>query len=178
MDLHLLLLNLDVIINQHCLHICIACRSHLCAVTKLLMWFEFLFAMNYGDSVFWITKLCFSMHIIYTCLYIYIVDITVKTCMHTVKRKLSFQQAICYQSFRWVNILYAWTVKSVNRMFKNSKHMTAITSPSKPGHLQLVKNALSASQNWNATLPTCLWCGWENVRLGLKWDCQNVFLDS
>ena len=45
----------------------------------------------------------------------------------TVKRKLSFQQAICYPSFRWVNILYAWTVNSVNR-----KHITAITFSSKP----------------------------------------------
>jgi len=41
--------------------------------------------------------------------------------------------AICYLSFRCVNILYVWTVNSVNRLFKNPKHMTAITSPSKFG---------------------------------------------
>ena len=31
-----------------------------------------------------------------------------------VKRELSFQQVICYLSFRWVNISQAWTVYSVN----------------------------------------------------------------
>ena len=42
-------------------------------------------------------------------------------------KEMSFQQAICYLSFRWVNKLYAWTVNSVNRLVKNPKHITAIT---------------------------------------------------
>ena len=40
---------------------------------------------------------------------------------YTVKRELSFQQAICYLGFRWVNILHAWTENSVNRLVKNPK---------------------------------------------------------
>ena len=32
-----------------------------------------------------------------------------------------------------LHLFYAWTVTSVNRLVKNPKHMTAITSPSKPG---------------------------------------------
>ena len=40
---------------------------------------------------------------------------------YTTNRELSFQQAICYLSFRWVNILHAWTVNSVNRLVKNPK---------------------------------------------------------
>ena len=56
--------------------------------------------------------------------------------MHRVKRELSFQQAICYMRFRWVNILHTWTVNYVNRMFKNPKHITAITFSSKPNIFQ------------------------------------------
>ena len=52
--------------------------------------------------------------------------------MYTVKRKLSFQQAICYMSFRQVNILHAWTVNSVNRLLKIPKHIQAIWFSSKP----------------------------------------------
>ena len=64
----------------------------------------------------------------------------------TVKRELLFQQAICYLSFKWVNILHAWTENSVNGLVKNSKHITPIASPPKPDlthlhHKQLVKNA-------------------------------------
>ena len=47
--------------------------------------------------------------------------------MHAhVKRELSFQQAICYLSFRLVNILHGLTVHSVNRLVKNPKHITAM----------------------------------------------------
>jgi len=35
--------------------------------------------------------------------------------------ELSFQQAICYMSFRWVNVLHAWTVNAVKRLVKNPK---------------------------------------------------------
>ena len=57
-----------------------------------------------------------------------------------------------------MNILYAWTVNSVNRLYKNPKHMTAITSPSKPGHLhhkQLVKNVKIILFISNARLLAC-----------------------
>lgn len=56
----------------------------------------------------------------------------VLACMHAHarKRELSFQQSICYLSFRWVNILHAWTINSVNRRIQ--KHITVITFSSKP----------------------------------------------
>ena len=62
-------------------------------------------------------------------------------------KEMSFQQAICYLSLRWVNILYAWTVNSVNRLVKNPKHITAITfTPSLTfTHLQVVRNAYSSA---------------------------------
>ena len=48
------------------------------------------------------------------------------------KKGMSFQQTVCYMSFRCVNILHAWTVNSANRLVKNSKHITSFTSPPKP----------------------------------------------
>ena len=39
------------------------------------------------------------------------------------KKELSFQQAICYLSFGWVNILDAWIVNSVSRLVKNPKRI-------------------------------------------------------
>ena len=62
-------------------------------------------------------------------------------------KEMSFQQAICYLSLRWVNILYAWTVNSVNRLVKNPKHITTITfTPSLTfTHLQVVRNAYSSA---------------------------------
>ena len=43
--------------------------------------------------------------------------------IYTVIRELSFLKDICYLSFRWVNILHAWTVNSMNRLVKNPKHV-------------------------------------------------------
>ena len=82
-------------------------------------------------------------------------------CVHTrcrVKKKLSFQQAIFYLSFRWVNI-YAWKVNSICIRIK-SNHLFIQTWPLYLHH---------------KCQTTCLWCGWECVRLGRKWDYCNVF---
>ena len=76
------------------------------------------------------------------------------------------------------HILHAWTVNSVSRLSKNSKHITAITFPSKPTfthphqviwHLwcTLVKFVL-------AFLTTCLRLQTVNVRFGWNSDCCNV----
>ena len=43
-------------------------------------------------------------------------------CMHCIKR-LSFQPAIYYLSFRWVNTSHASTVNSVNKLVKNPKNI-------------------------------------------------------
>ena len=50
----------------------------------------------------------------------------------TVKGELLFQPAICYLSFRWVNIWHGLTVNCADRLVKNPKHFTAITISSKP----------------------------------------------
>ena len=39
--------------------------------------------------------------------------------LHSEKR-MSFQSFFCYLSFRWVSMLHARTVNSVNRLFKNA----------------------------------------------------------
>ena len=80
----------------------------------------------------------FSVTLTYIYIYIYI----------SVKRELSFQQAIWYLSFRWINILHAWTV---NKLVKNPKHIIAITSLPKPDLYpfaisQECQNYASASQ--------------------------------
>ena len=36
------------------------------------------------------------------------------------EKRMSFQSFFCYLSFRWVSMLHAWTVNSVNRLFKNA----------------------------------------------------------
>ena len=56
----------------------------------------------------------------------------------TVKRELSLQQATFSLSFRWVNILHAWTVNSVNRLVKNPKHIIQQS----PFHPSLPKSKL------------------------------------
>ena len=98
----------------------------------------------------------------------------------TVKRELSFQQAICYLSFRSVNILHAWTENSVNRLVKNSKHNTAITSSLKPYLYPFAWQAISQEcQNYlSASQMTDYWLVMQmriSVRLGWKGDCSNVF---
>ena len=67
------------------------------------------------------------------------------------KRELPFQQVIYYMSFRWVNILHAWTVNFVNKVLKNPKHITAITCSSKPN---IYPSASQASIVWH------LWWRW------------------
>ena len=106
------------------------------------------------------------------------------TCMRvqlTVKRESSFQQAICYLSFRWLNI---WTVNCVNRLAKNPKHSLQ-QSPlhaRKPNHYhlhhkQLVKNAKITHMHHKCQ-STCLWCRWVNVRLGIAVMCFGFLICS
>ena len=111
-------------------------------------------------------------------------------CIHFISRygfpnsnctlKLSFQQATCCLSFRWVNILHAWTVNSVNRLVKNPKHITEMTFPSKADIYPFASHAHSQECRTNFTnlhyecQTTCWWCGWVNVRLKWKSNCCNM----
>ena len=101
------------------------------------------------------------------------IEINVPT---AVKRKLSFQQAICYLSLCWVNILHAWTVNSVNRLVKNPKHITAITFPFKPNTYSSASQTSSLSFVMRmAILTNSSWCKWIKLRFGWRGDCCNVF---
>ena len=83
-------------------------------------------------------------------------------------------------SFRWVNILYAWTIMySVSRLVKNQ-------SPFPPSLIVCITIYYASSQEcWNhfshlhhKCQTTCLWYGWVNVRLGGKGGFCNVFLTN
>ena len=71
--------------------------------------------------------------------------------MSHVERKLSFQQAICYLSFRWVNLLHAWTVNSGNRLGEKAHDRNHLFLQAKhlyTHHKQVV---------WH------LWCRWVKL---------------
>ena len=53
-----------------------------------------------------------------------------------------------------MNILYAWTVNSVNRLYKNPNHL-ALPKPGHLHHRQLVKNAEIILFISNARLLAC-----------------------
>ena len=55
----------------------------------------------------------------------------------------------------WVNILHAWTVNFMNKVVKNPKHITAITSPSKLTHPHYNYQVF-----WHSWL-LGYWCKWS-----------------
>ena len=81
----------------------------------------------------------------------------------TVKRELLFQQAICYLSLRWVNILHAWTVNFVVQSTSQQSPLHPSLTFTHPHHKQVVWHVWWRWVNY-LTMCGCGACKWINIK--------------